>query len=856
MATTPSTEGGANHDSQDASPTTTPFSLETIGVPAYGWRVPLNHEFPEKWGPLGPKIRVSQAIHFIRSGIRYLKFRRKMKREGRMPFIDIKPVPFKSIYGVPIGGIGCGAINRGWKGDFCRWSLTPGIYTYNVVEANQFTVCVRRNGKTTYQQVLNPSSPKNKHLADSWKWGFPGDQSQYHALYPRAWMVYKLPGQNITLACRQISPILPQDYKDSSLPVGVFVWKVFNHNSEPVDVSIMFTWQNGTGGKDDRTGGRWNEPFNTQAEKEGDSELSGVLLHDNQSDQPCTFAVAATAKDGVKVSHCTSFDPEANSKELWDSLHGNGALQLTEGASEKTEKGRVCAAAVCVSCHVERNEDAEMEFVLAWDMPKIHFKTNTQSYYRRYCRWFGKDGKSAPTIASYALNNYKTWEEAIEQWQNPILHNESYPDWYKSALFNELYFISDGGTVWVETPEPSTEAINGHFKTYDFVKEYGRFVYLEGHEYRMFNTYDVHFYASFALLMLWPKLELSLQYDIGATVTHDDPAAYRELGFGKVAYRKVAGYVPHDVGDPEDEPWQHLNGYCFFDTSNWKDLNLKFVLLIYRDYYFTKDLTFLKEMFPKCLVAMEISKKFDIDDDGIIDNSGFPDQTYDAWTVTGASAYCGGLWLAAVKFLIEMAQVLGQEDDVGDYKDILEKGKQSYEKKLWNGTYYNYDSSGKSYHDSIMADQCAGHWFLRASNMVPEGQEVFPPDHVKTALKTVHKMNVMAFRDGHFGAVNGVRPNGKIDTTSLQGEEVWTGVTYGVAANMIQEGLVKEGFETAQGVYETCYERAGLGFQTPEGYMVRNVYRSSGYMRPLAIWAMQYALEKKHLETPTENGTE
>ena len=36
-----------------------------------------------------------------------------------------------------------------------------------------------------------------------------------------------------------------------------------------------------------------------------------------------------------------------------------------------------------------------------------------------------------------------------------------------------------------------------------------------GHEYRMYNTYDVHFYASFALLMLWPQLQLSIQYDIG-----------------------------------------------------------------------------------------------------------------------------------------------------------------------------------------------------------------------------------------------------------------------------------------------------------------------------------------------------
>jgi len=40
-------------------------------------------------------------------------------------------------------------------------------------------------------------------------------------------------------------------------------------------------------------------------------------------------------------------------------------------------------------------------------------------------------------------------------------------------------------------------------------------IVLEGHEYRMYNTYDVHHYASFALIMLWPKIQISLQYDIG-----------------------------------------------------------------------------------------------------------------------------------------------------------------------------------------------------------------------------------------------------------------------------------------------------------------------------------------------------
>lgn len=30
-------------------------------------------------------------------------------------------------------------------------------------------------------------------------------------------------------------------------------------------------------------------------------------------------------------------------------------------------------------------------------------------------------------------------------------------------------------------------------------------------EYRMVNTYDVHFYASFALAQLWPNIELTIQ---------------------------------------------------------------------------------------------------------------------------------------------------------------------------------------------------------------------------------------------------------------------------------------------------------------------------------------------------------
>lgn len=58
----------------------------------------------------------------------------------------------------------------------------------------------------------------------------------------------------------------------------------------------------------------------------------------------------------------------------------------------------------------------------------------------------------------------------------------SLPAWYKSALFNELYFLADGGTVWLEVPEDSLpeELVGSMGQLRPLLQEYGRFAYLEG----------------------------------------------------------------------------------------------------------------------------------------------------------------------------------------------------------------------------------------------------------------------------------------------------------------------------------------------------------------------------------------
>lgn len=69
----------------------------------------------------------------------------------------------------------------------------------------------------------------------------------------------------------------------------------------------------------------------------------------------------------------------------------------------------------------------------------------------------------------------------------------------------------------------------------------------------------------------------------------------------------------------------------------------------------------------------------------------------------------------------------------------------------------------------------------------------------------------MKVGNGKRGAINGMLPSGQVDMSCLQSREIWTGVTYGVAAGMIHEDMIDMAFQTASGIYETGWTEQGGG---------------------------------------------
>ena len=108
------------------------------------------------------------------------------------------------------------------------------------------------------------------------------------------------------------------------------------------------------------------------------------------------------------------------------------------------------------------------------------------------------------------------------------------------------------------------------------------------------------------------------------------------------------------------------NYTSYQDCNQWKDLSSDFVLQVYRAFQSTgsTDIDFLAECWPAVVETLRYTKLFDTDGDGLIENSGAPDQTFDDWRLQGISAYCGGLWIAALSAAIAMGEILQKHNKV------------------------------------------------------------------------------------------------------------------------------------------------------------------------------------------------
>ncbi len=133
--------------------------------------------------------------------------------------------------GAPVGGFGAGTFSRSYRGDFSRWHVKAGVHKYQTIAANQFAMYQKAEGDSQgVAQALLADHPKGGGLG-TWTWDYPVGAGDYYALYPKSWFDYRWDKFPAHVVLEQFSPVLPDNYKESSYPVAVYRWHAENPTS-------------------------------------------------------------------------------------------------------------------------------------------------------------------------------------------------------------------------------------------------------------------------------------------------------------------------------------------------------------------------------------------------------------------------------------------------------------------------------------------------------------------------------------------------------------------------------------------------------------------------------------------------
>ncbi|MEM9772498.1 MAG: GH116 family glycosyl-hydrolase [Cyanobacteria bacterium P01_D01_bin.73] len=448
----------------------------------------------------------------------------------------------------PLGGLGAAWVERSPNGAFSfRCPLSEGrsgnssaentatdnnsaaINSAAIVSGCQFAIFEQVEGEAAKAYALNSQGPDDQSLSQ-WQW-YPADDSGatagvYH-LYPRTWYTYG--GVfNSQIVCDQFSPILPNNYQETSYPLSVFEWRFHNPSDRPVTLSVMLSWENLIGsnvGNDEgkpalkfnQPGGnfnRWVEDFfrvgcslmNTQA-------LGNEGYLTTKEPPPVNqgqWAIVTADNPVVEVFYHTQWRPDGDGNDLWESFASDGSLANENGEAE-TAIGERLGAAIAVRFTIRPGRSRTIPFILSWDLPTSSVATDAVGLMPyRFADFFGRDGQNAWYMARTALKHCDTWRTNIQQWQQSILDAGKSPGFspddapsaelsqaIKATAINSLSQMAIDLGPWTAADDlhPRGQLWRGDRSTFD-------------------NTW--------ALYKLWPDLE---QSQIRSILTQEQDAA-------------------------------------------------------------------------------------------------------------------------------------------------------------------------------------------------------------------------------------------------------------------------------------------------------------------------------------------
>ncbi len=681
--------------------------------------------------------------------------------------------------GIPLGGLGTGSVELRADGYFHEWQIMnnapwgAGPSVDLPLDTAYFGIQAADTSA-----VLGTVPPYNAHLNDPYglPWLCHAETIDAEARMPFTELRYRVAPLPVDVSLEAFSPFIPLDARNSALPLAFFTFSVWNRSATPVRVALFMAQRNIVG---------YCEPDNPP-----------VLSYEAHGIRPRIVFTRKALPDGCSsggslVIGCRA-DGEADcsyvlgprsQRDIWEPLRRQGCLEgecWTDAPGWKTDR-HIPLGVLAAGFTLAPRQRQRVTFALAWHFPNMWERPYAPKECtagligHRYSEWFS----SAAEVFDYGIANQQVLRSRSWRFRNDF-YRSSQPRWLLDAVNAQL-------TTLVKS---------------SWWDQQGRFGIWEGLGCCGLQTTDITHYGSFPLLQFFPELQKSQMRLTAANF--EGPGGVPHL-------------MPGNFSCSDRDPKQRI------------DLAPQFVLLVWRDSFWTGDMDYAREMWPKVRAAIEHARSFDTDGDGLPNNRG-PDQTYDQFPLKGTSAFVGLLFGAALRAAAELARALGEQQTAALLDAEHREAMRQLDDQLWNGTYYrlSYDPCSGEANEGVMADQVNADWFMRQTT----GEGLLPNGRVRSALGAVIEH---CSRDG-FLANCAWPADGATEirrSTANQADWPWSGVEYAVAAHLTLLELKDQALTVARNVWDR-HEQMGLRFN--------HIECGSHYYRALSAWALYLAL--------------
>jgi len=750
----------------------------------------------------------------------------------------------------PLGGIGTGNVSLGARGELRDWELENQPDKGRINPYSFFAIHAAPQGGDAVTRVLEARITGRRDIDAGflfeWQAGLPRLRgATMHGEYPVVDIDFDDDVLPVEVSLRAFTPLVPLDADASGIPAAVLRYRVTNPGHRPVSVTVA--------GSVSHTAGRGDGPYGMRAQQTvrwrdegGVRGLDfGIRLPEDDLGYGTLSLTTTDASTTAKPQWVTGFWPDG-ARLFWSDLSDDGLLEpeprltledrprglfadsATAGPMSEEELfeklPRLRTGSLGIVHELAPGESRDFEFVLAWNFPN------------RSRSWRGHIVADTRPDPGVVRNRYATlWPDA---WSAATHLHRELPELEAATLgFVEALY---GGTLdpvvadavganiaavrsttafVVETPNP--ELGDGPV----FAAWEGSFDHVGSCEGTCTHVWS---YAQ-TVAWLFPSLERSARRIELLLETGDD-------GAQKFRSNRVFGGDPWFMGPAVDG-------------------QLGTLLRVHREWRFSGDDDFLREMWPAAARSLEYAiREWDRDGDGLL--AGELHNTYDI-EFHGVEPLANGMFAAALRAGARMAAHLGETERAADWLDRAERVAAGMDELLWNGEYYrqvidDVDAHRYQYGEGVLSDQLLGQFHAWVNGL----GDLLPREHLRSALAAIVTHNhredlsahestqrVYALNDEGGLLLASWPRGGRPAIPFVYSDEVWTGIEHQVAASLVYAGLADD----ALTIERTLRARYHGEYRSPWN----EIECGNHYARSLASWALLLAFSGAQWDAPT-----